>query len=502
MINLQVAHFYLLLEALAILAVVTSAVLFTAFRRQRRRKKVLLKLVSNLKTDGLRRRDEIRTTLKELGCTDDEAVNEVSNRIFNNETAFYQFLIPALLVPSSERLLGLDKQIETLTNSTCNAASFSTPPSSAASNGHQETTLNHIATELAQLRAAYESLSKEREERSSQLDPTPPSPHTTERNEDPIAINPSDETLTPIVAEEPTNQVLEELDIDLALDETTSGEANSYVQEEEIIDISSDELDTAGVDDGIDQGSDSESEASFAPETLAEAPLVDDTSEIAEIAEIPIDALEPDKSAELSTDEPLTLDANGTSSDINLNDQQPDANPSAATDHDEVLVALPNDAPPMANQLDPQTGNDDNNVSPNPDDGLIEYTVGSSLEIDGPAIDSTLQDDAHARNELDLASQGASESPTATEDIDALLNEVAEENMGANDADNSVSGELRNEANPFVDELEDTEPLIPDEIIEQEIPLFEESPETEKKSVSDPSTSANDLTEDLEALLQ
>jgi len=118
MINVHPTLYYLLIEALAVFILLSCFLSFLQIKQYLQRKKVLINLVSRLKDNKSQRKEELFRLLKEQGTTDEKELEIISNGIIKNETVFYQYIVHSLVKIDLNQLADLDKHVEVLINST------------------------------------------------------------------------------------------------------------------------------------------------------------------------------------------------------------------------------------------------------------------------------------------------------------------------------------------------------------------------------------------------
>jgi len=118
MINIHPTLYSLLLEVLVVFILLTCILSFFQIKHYLQRKKVLFNLVSRLKNNSVQRKEALFRLLKEQGSTDEEQLEIISREIIQNETVFYQYIVHALINIDLNQLSDLDKHVEVLINST------------------------------------------------------------------------------------------------------------------------------------------------------------------------------------------------------------------------------------------------------------------------------------------------------------------------------------------------------------------------------------------------
>lgn len=122
MISLDSTTFYVLLEALAVLAGGCGMLVFVAMQRARHRKMLMIDLVHRLKSAGSQRMATLEVQIKQKKELNEAQAHEVAQQILAAETHFYQYLVKALLQVDDRQLIELDREVELLTDSIAKAA--------------------------------------------------------------------------------------------------------------------------------------------------------------------------------------------------------------------------------------------------------------------------------------------------------------------------------------------------------------------------------------------
>lgn len=122
MISLDSTTFYVLLEALAVLAGGCGMLVFVAMQRARRRKMLMIDLVHRLKSAGSQRMATLEAQIKQKKELNEAQAHDVAQQILAAETHFYQYLVKALLQVDDRQLIELDREVELLTDSIAKAA--------------------------------------------------------------------------------------------------------------------------------------------------------------------------------------------------------------------------------------------------------------------------------------------------------------------------------------------------------------------------------------------
>ena len=242
MSSIHPSIFYLMIEALVVLTLLAGGLTFYIFKKRNDRNKQLTQLVENLTANTERRQEEL---LAQLSADQDNTSNELSEdakqKIFQQETEFYQYMVKLTLAKDPQALLELDRQIESLTDTviaSCRTCMNSEPQQEVIEETNQDVGLAPaITNEMAEIRSEIVKIQEQNDVLLSTVKDI--STREVVAQEAPVqAPEPEPEPAPEPLMEEDTSETVN-------LDDELDSEIDSLppledVMEEEVIDISED----------------------------------------------------------------------------------------------------------------------------------------------------------------------------------------------------------------------------------------------------------------------